>query len=384
VSNNKNSDYNDVDKTGEVLSWAIIIIFLFVFWPIGLFLLFGKLGGSAKRGKQKSLNQAPQPVAKKSSKRHPLQKKTGNFISAVMLLISIAMIVGGVISASTVLGQLFGSLNIDWYTLSMSLFFLMGGLITFFSRNIVSRRYSRYKNYYAFINGRGIVALSDLVQAAGTSSRSVLRDLQAMINNSYLEYGAYIDYELECLVLSADAARKLREEIKGEAEFGTFANHMDSQDNVQQTVDLQPNQYSDFVTELRDVSSGIVDETISGKVTRLEELTEKIFRIALEEPDKQPQLKRFVSYYLPTTLKLVRSYATLEKQGIKGENIVTAKKSIGNILDTLTTGYEQQLDKLFGNDVIDIAADIYVLENLLQQDGLTVDKTGFKTMGSGS
>jgi len=87
-----------------------------------------------------------------------------------------------------------------------------------------------------------------------------------------------------------------------------------------------------------------------------------------------------VSYYLPTTLKLVRSYATLEKQGVKGENILSAKQSIRNILDTLTTGYEQQLDQLFKSDAIDIAADISVLENLMQQDGLTNDKSEFQVL----
>jgi len=87
-----------------------------------------------------------------------------------------------------------------------------------------------------------------------------------------------------------------------------------------------------------------------------------------------------MSYYLPTTLKLVRSYATLEKQGIKGENIVGTKQSIGNILDTLLTGYEQQLDKLFKSDAIDIAADINVLENLMQQDGLVSDKQEFQVL----
>jgi 5-bromo-4-chloroindolyl phosphate hydrolysis protein len=86
-----------------------------------------------------------------------------------------------------------------------------------------------------------------------------------------------------------------------------------------------------------------------------------------------------MSYYLPTTLKLVRSYATLEKQGVKGENITSTKKSIGEILDTLSVGYEQQLDQLFKSDAIDIAADINVLENLMQQDGLTGEKSGFQT-----
>jgi len=201
---------------------------------------------------------------------------------------------------------------------------------------------------------------------AGVSNKVVIRDLQAMINNGYLDTGAYIDYDLECLVLSAEDANKLRMEIKG------------APDIPAQTSELPVNKYTAILTEMREVNSLINDSTISDKVRRLEELTAKIFRIVEETPEKQPQLRRFTSYYLPTTLKLVRSYATLEKQGVKGENIMSTKKSIGDILDTLATGYEQQLDQLFKSDAIDIAADINVLENLMQQDGLTGEKPEFQ------
>ena len=139
-----------------------------------------------------------------------------------------------------------------------------------------------------------------------------------------------------------------------------------------------------FLAELREVSTFIKDETISDKVKRLDELTSKIFQIIEESPEKQPQLRRFTSYYLPTTLKLVRSYVTLEKQGVKGQNITNTKKSIGDILDTLSTGFEQQLDQLFKSDAIDIASDINVLENLMQQDGLTGDKSGFQVSQGGT
>jgi len=361
-------NYSDNDKTGEVISWVIIFILLVTIWPLGLILLFKKLRGYAKPA-QKTSVQTQNPKVLKNKKRHPLQKKTGKFISTVLLLISIVMMAFGIVGASTAIGQILGAQSIDWYNIGMSSFYLFGGLGMFLSRNVVSHRLSRYKNYYAFINERGIVPLSDLAQVGGASIKTVKRDLQTMINNGYLSQGAYIDNELECLVLSAEDAQRLRMEIR------------DSQDDLLQSEDVQPNQYIAILAELREVNSSIADEAISKKVVYLEELTAKIFRIVEETPEKQSELRRFMNYYLPTTLKLVRSYAMLEKQGVKGENIVNAKQSICNILDTLSTGYEQQLDKLFISDAIDIAADINVLENLMQQDGLTDDKPELQVMG---
>ena len=78
-----------------------------------------------------------------------------------------------------------------------------------------------------------------------------------------------------------------------------------------------------------------------------------------------------MSYYLPTTLKLLDSYATFEKQGITGENIDSARMNIEKTLDTLVQGFSQQLDQLFTADVLDISADIDVLENMMKKDGLT-------------
>ena len=51
------------------------------------------------------------------------------------------------------------------------------------------------------------------------------------------------------------------------------------------------------------------------------------------------------------------------------------------ILNTLITGFEQQLDHLFMSDKLDISSDIDVLENLMQQDGLTPESQIFKTAG---
>jgi len=352
MSSEKNN-LNDTDKTGNVISWAIVIILLFVLPPAGWILLLFKLGVFANRKVNKG-------------KRSRLDKKTGKGLSAFLLLLSIALFIAGASMCLSALSYLPYSGLLGLWELALGTLYLLGGSISFFSRNVVSRRFSRYKSYYAFIEGRGIVPIYELVQMAGVSNRVVVRDLQAMINYGYLDSGVYIDNELECLVLSSEEARRLRMDIR------------DSQSPMPQPEPAAPDQYAAILAELSEVNSLIKDEAISNKVDRLEELTSKIFRIVEDAPEKQSQLRRFMNYYLPTTLKMVRSYATLEKQGVKGDNIMSTKKRIGSTLDTLTTGFEQQLDQLFKADAIDIAADINVLENLMQQDGLTGGKPEFQ------
>jgi len=321
---------------------------------------------------------APQEYARqqkekkdKKKNRSQLEKKSGKFLSNILLIVSIAMFIIGasLISAATI--DYFGGGQDVLSNLIWSIFYLSGAFVTFFSRNINVKRYGRYKKYYAFAAGRGIVPMSDIARAAGHPARTVARDIQAMINAGHFESGAYIDNELDCLVLSAEAAEEARKEAR--------AAYVDDP-----APGVNPeNQFMAIMLELREVKSTIADVTISNKVDRIEELTAKIFRIVEDNPEKQTQTRRFMSYYLPTTMKLLRSYSTLEKQGIKGENITAAKENIGRILDTLATGYEQQLDQLFQSDAMDIAADIDVLENLMQQDGLSGEKSEFKMMAEG-
>jgi len=413
--NRRDSDDFNEDKTGGVIAWVIIFVLLFVATPLGLLFLFLKLRGSlggARKGNsnanrpperyqnavsvkyteidsqtsntQSSNNHTsapqafgPQPEAfkvKKGKIRNPLKKKTGRFISVVLLIMSSAMMfLGLILGLANVLQHIFDQMPLVWFTIVMSSFFLISGIVIFFSRNVISRRYSRFKNYFAFIGERGVVPLAETAQVAGVSIKATKRDLQMMINNGHLPDGAYIDSELECLVLCPIEAQKLRVDLKAmsDTNVASPSPHFD---------EARQDSYTAALNEFREVNFLIADAEISSKVSHLVEVTSKIFKIIDESPEKANQLKRFMGYYLPTTIKLVRSYATLEKQGIKGQNIADAKENICNILDSLKAGFEQQLDMLFTADALDIAADINVLENLMQQDGLMSSGSGFQVM----
>jgi hypothetical protein len=78
-----------------------------------------------------------------------------------------------------------------------------------------------------------------------------------------------------------------------------------------------------------------------------------------------------MNYYLPTALKLLNTYASLSGQAVEGTNITEAKHSIERSMDLLVTAFENQLDKLFQADALDVNADIAALEGMLNLDGLT-------------
>ena len=122
--------------------------------------------------------------------------------------------------------------------------------------------------------------------------------------------------------------------------------------------------------EMRRLNDSIADEVVSGQIDHLEDVTEKIIAAVVEKPAKLPQLRRFLNYYLPTTLKLLNAYDRMDASGVSGANVDGAKGKIEDIMGTICKAFDKQLDGLYGEEALDISTDITVLENMLSQEGL--------------
>ena len=125
------------------------------------------------------------------------------------------------------------------------------------------------------------------------------------------------------------------------------------------------------ISEMRRLNDSIEDEKISRQIDHLEVVTGKIIDHVVEHPKKLPQIRRFMDYYLPTTLKLLNAYDRMDSAGIAGDNITATKTKVESMMDTITVAFDKQLDALFGEEALDISTDITVMENLLAREGLT-------------
>lgn len=124
------------------------------------------------------------------------------------------------------------------------------------------------------------------------------------------------------------------------------------------------------VSEMKRLNGAIKDEKISAQIDRLEAVTKKIIGVVVEKPEKLPQIRKFMNYFLPTTLKLLNAYDRMDSTGIDGENITATKEKVEGMLDTLCAAFDKQLDSLYGDEALDISTDITVMEQMLNQEGL--------------
>ena len=203
------------------------------------------------------------------------------------------------------------------------------------------------------VGGRDNIPLDELFAAAGLTEKEGRKVLENAIDHGYFGTDAYIDNRTGFLVVRGPAPIPAQPAPEPQPDAGGET------------------QYQKLLRQLHQAGQAITDPDMKGKADRLEQVSARIFALAEADPDKEEQLRKFTSYYLPTSLKLLHTYAQLDSQGVDGENIAKTKQSIERSLDLLVTAFENQLDKLFQSDALDVSADIAALEGMLSLDGLS-------------
>ena len=287
----------------------------------------------------------------------------------------------------------------------------------------------RLDAYRACLNAMGdvpAVSLRRMAGSLGKSEQEVSRLLTEMISNNYLGPEAYIDYSRGMLYLkhagaqsesastacsagvdfgdlssmigdiagiAGDIAGRLKREFTAAAAEAPRP-QADQQKPAQPQAARQtarpapekpaesaatkapqptpaPNPMDDTLKQLKALNDEILDQAVSDKIDRIAALTRDIYSFVALNPEREIEVHKFMNYYLPTTMKLLKSYSLLERQSYQGENIVASRHDIEEILGTLAHAFEKQLDQLFAADAVDISSDITVLETMIAKDGLS-------------
>ena len=121
---------------------------------------------------------------------------------------------------------------------------------------------------------------------------------------------------------------------------------------------------------IRELNDLIPHERLSYLLDRLEVLSGSIFQHIAEHPEKVAQIRRFVNYYLPSTIKMMETWLDMSTKGVQADNIKTSMERIEDVMETMVKVYEQQLDTLYFHTALDVSAEIDVLEKMFAQEGI--------------
>lgn len=264
-------------------------------------------------------------------------------------------------SAFTMIGfGLFITLVLELSSFGWSL--VLGGASFAVYNAFTIRRKKRLERLAAIIGSRPCMPIQDIADAAGISYKSAVRDLQDMLDadelvpsTAYLDLGQglYVRSSSDAPPKPAPAPTPKPREESSPAEASS-----------------EESEYQDIIRRIRSLNASIKNHQVASHVAQIQQTATNIFHIISRYPEKKASVHTFMNYYLPTTLKLLDIYSTMEKQGFAGPNIESSKKNIEQLLGQLVWAFQSQNDRLFQDDALDISSDIKVMEAMLARDGL--------------
>ncbi len=251
----------------------------------------------------------------------------------------------------------------------------------------------RLQRYAEVMGTRSYCPIQELADGVEANLNPVRRDLRKIIRRGYLTEG-YMDRQETLLIADREtyqqylSAESSYEERKKEAQRAEEQAQAKQQQEDAAAAERSPEHQKlieegqNYIRHIRECNDRIPGEEMTEKLNRLELVVSRIFQEAEKNPDSVSDLRKMMSYYLPTTQKLLDAYCELDNQQIHGENIDTTKQEIENSLDTINDAFEKLFDSLYMEQAWDISSDISVLNTMLAQEGLT--KNDFPNRNTGN
>ena len=232
-------------------------------------------------------------------------------------------------------------------------------------------RTGRFRKYLKFLGAKTYSSIKDLSRAVGKPASQVKDDIKYMIDKGWFLEG-HMDDEEVYLITTDETYQQYRSTQKQSEELKKQADMVKkSKNSLSPEVREVLRKGNAYVEQIHRCNDHIPGVEISAKISRMEQIVAHIFQRVQEHPENVDDLKRMMSYYLPTTVKLLEAYEELDHQPIQGENILRSKKEIEDTLDTLNVAFEKLLDSIFQDTAWDVSSDISVLNTVLAQEGLT-------------
>ncbi len=285
---------------------------------------------------------------------------------------------GGIMTTFSTIWTLFAirAMNIVDLVISLPLLAVFG--IVLGNGIIQKKRLERMKRYIALCDDNMYVNISELAEQTHKSTQYVLKDVKKMLQLGFFPEG-HLDKDGTCLMLDhATYQEYLQLEQQRNylaAEEATQKEEFSSPEELQKqqlTAILQEGQ--EYIQKLHYLNDLIEDELVSEKLYQMEKLLREIFARLQDDPEQMPKIRKLMSYYLPTTIKLLESYSKFDDVSVPNEDIISAKTEIEKTIDIINEAFAELLNKLFQTSAFDAATDAQVLQTMLAKEGLTKNK----------
>lgn len=121
--------------------------------------------------------------------------------------------------------------------------------------------------------------------------------------------------------------------------------------------------------EIYSIINKLEDKKIIENVKEIYNTTARIIDTVSKNPEKLKQTNSFFSYYLPVTLNILIKYDEIENQKLESKSGEKFMESVQETIYKTNIAFKSQLSNLYNSDMIDIDAEIKVLDTMLKTEG---------------
>lgn len=120
---------------------------------------------------------------------------------------------------------------------------------------------------------------------------------------------------------------------------------------------------------IRHAAEKIENPQLRREIQRLHGTGDRILGYLNSHPSRITAARKFLGYYLDTARNVVEKYRMFEESGLETAEVKRVHEATERALPILNTAFERQFTNLMANDIMDIEADIKLLETSLKMDG---------------
>lgn len=256
------------------------------------------------------------------------------------------------------------------FLLIMTVVFAAGTLIS--QRNmILARDFFRIRRE---IQDQSVLAVEDIVTALNKPQQTVAAEINHMIRKDYLPQARLV--EGGDLLLIDHAAYKAYKDNYMARTVPVKEHVPEIEETEAPTDDDRATAMEDYEKTLNEQRDRAHDGVLKDKISALLKLLDAIRHAVNTDPGRVESLNKFVDYYTPTTIKLIERYLQFESSSVITDSIKNTMDDILRSLDKVIDGYEKLLDTLYKDDLLDLNAEMDVMETVMKQDGLIEESEG--------
>lgn len=123
------------------------------------------------------------------------------------------------------------------------------------------------------------------------------------------------------------------------------------------------------LTSIRSATKRILEPQVREQVQALYTTGTRICDYLEENPQKIRLARRFLTYYLDTTAKLLDRYVELSETGLRTGEVAEILAKTAQALPVLNDAFARQFTHLMEGELMDVEADLVLLKSTLEMEG---------------